>query len=169
VLFRSHLRQYTAAVVASTWPEEPRPAVEGMPDVDRMARRGEDRSLSELINAIGRAIDTFAPADAALQNVAARCRGRFGEVVGARWAVIEDTHMPSGGFFIAIISFWLALVFLSFGLQIPRRRLTTIVLAIGVVSISSVMFVIVDLELPYRGLFGISSSAMREALADMSR
>jgi len=31
-----------------------------------------------------------------------------------------------------------------------------------------VMFVIVDLRIPYRGLFGIPSTAMREALSDMN-
>jgi hypothetical protein len=67
------------------------------------------------------------------------------------------------------VSFWLSLVFLSFGLQIPRRALSAVVLAIGVLSVSSIMFVIVDLGLPYEGVFHIPSTAMRNALADMSR
>src|SRR5947208_1659436 len=84
-------------------------------------------------------------------------RAAYATVVQGRWAVIEDTHAPSGHFYMAIISIWLSLVFLSFGLQIPRRRLTAIVLAIGVTCVSSVMFVIVDLDTPYGGFFGIPS------------
>ncbi len=60
-------------------------------------------------------------------------------------------------------------MFFSFGLQIPRRALGAIVLAVGVVAVASVMFVIIDLNIPYGGMFGITSSAMRDALADMSR
>jgi hypothetical protein len=165
---RARLRQYTAAVIASTWPNEPMPIVDGMPDVRGMPRRGEDVTLSGLVNRIGLDIDSFVPPpeDA---NKASRCRVRFGSLLEARWNVIEDTHVPTGKPFIAIIAFWLALVFLSLGLQIPRRRMPLIVLTVGVLSIASVMFVIADLNLPYGGVFGISSSAMRQALADMSR
>ena len=60
-------------------------------------------------------------------------------------------------------------MFFSFGLQVPRRTLSVMALAISVVAVASVMFVIVDLNFPYGGIFGIKSSAMRDALADMSR
>lgn len=166
---RLRLRQYTAAVIASTWPDEIRPAVDGMPDATRMAMRGEDSTLTRLVNQIGLAVDTAMPSGAGLANVAARCRDDFGGVQQSRWAVIEDTNAASGKFFVVIISFWLTLVFLSFGLQVSRRLLSAIVLAIGVVSVASVMFVIVDLAIPYGGVFGITSAAMREALVDMSR
>ena len=166
---RLRLRQYTAAVIASTWPHEPAPNVEGMPDVSRMAIRGEDAALAKLISEIGSAIDFAAPQDPAGANTAARCRAAYVTAAQARWAVIEDTHAPSGDLYTVIISLWLSLVFLSFGLQIPRRGPTAIVLAIGVVCVASVVFVIVDLNAPYGGLFGISSSAMRDALTDMSR
>lgn len=165
---RLRLRQYTAAVIASTWPAEPPPFVEGMPDVKQMALLGEDSHLTEMIQEIGTAIDTLAPADTGASNTVARCRADYQAVKEGRWAVIEDIHTPSGDLFVFLISLWLALVFLSFGLQTPRRRLTTIVLLIGVLSISSVMFVIVDLGRPYGGFFGIPSTAMRDALTDMS-
>ena len=166
---RLRLRQYTAAVIASTWPDEPKPTIEGMPDPKGMALRGEDASLARLMSEVGLAIDAAAPPDHTGANTAARCRAAYEAALQGRWAVIEDTHAPSGNVFTAIISLWLALVFVSFGLQIPRRRVTAMVLGIGVVSVSSVMFVIVDLDTPYGGFFGIPSTAMREALADMSR
>ncbi|MDH7796727.1 MULTISPECIES: hypothetical protein [unclassified Beijerinckia] len=165
---RLKLRQYTAAVIASTWPREPIPVVAGMPDTRFMAVTGEDSELTRLMSAVARGLDAAGGADAASANTAARCRTDFGLMQVSRWAVIEDAQRPSAGRFIRIISFWLSLVFLSFGLQVPRRKLSWIVLAIGVVSIASVMFVIVDLDVPYGGFFGIQSTAMRNALADMS-
>jgi len=165
---RQILSRYVAAVIASTWPAEPAPSVAGMPDTRRMPVRGEDVVLAGMLNEVGLAIDTT-PSAPDFAPVSQRCRADYARVQESRWAVIEDTNGPQSGLFLGIISFWLALVFLSFGLQVPRRRLSGIVLAIGVISVASVMFVIVDLALPYQGLFGIRSLAMREALADMSR
>lgn len=164
---RLKLRQYTAAVIASTWPHEAAPTIAGMPDVAGMAVRGEDRMLARLMNEIGADVDALPTTG--LENTATRCRAAFADASSARWNVIEDANAPSGGFFVGILSFWLSLVFLSFGLQIPRRALSAVVLAIGVLSVASIMFVIVDLGLPYQGVFHIPSTAMREALADMAR
>jgi hypothetical protein len=166
---RNRLRQYTAAVIASTWRSEPAPLVPGTPDTRGMAISGEDVTLSTLMNEIGLTIDAAAPSDASHANIAARCRTDYALVQESRWAVIEDAIGTSPGWFSGILSFWLGLVFLSFGLQIPRRLLGAVVLGIGVVAISSVMFAIVDLEIPYGGVFGITSTAMRNALADMNR
>lgn len=166
---RLDLRSYAAAVIASTWPREPRPAGVPTPDIAAMAREGEDAGLSALLNRVGRAISGLAPADALHVNLAAECRAAYLQFQQRRWTVIEDVHGPVSPLFTSIVTFWLMLVFLSFGLQMPRKRLAAIVLAIGIVSISTVMFVITDLETHYAGLFGIPSTAMRDALASMVR
>lgn len=164
---RLKLRQYTAAVLASTWPHEAKIVIPGMPDVANMAVRGEDSLLSQVVNDIGAAVDALT--SPGLENSAARCRTAYTLTLASRWSVIEDSHIPSGAFFIGLLSFWLSLVFLSFGLQIPRRALSATVLGIGVLSISSIMFVMVDLNMPYQGVFHISSVSTRDALADMMR
>ena len=166
---RLRLRQYTAAVIASTWPEEAKPDIETGLDTMQMALSGEDASLTKLMNGIGLAIDSYIPADAAMLNAIARCRTEYTAVLNGRWSVIEDTYAPSGKLFTVVISFWLALVFLSFGLQVQPRMLSMTVLAIGVVCVSTAMFVVIDLHFPYGGVFGISSTPMRDALADMRR
>lgn len=166
---RLDLRSYTAAVIASTWPHEPRPAGLAYPDTASMAREGADPALGALIGRIGRAVNGLAGSDTLQANVAAECRAANLQLQQRRWAVIEDVHGPISPLFTSILIFWLMLVFLSFGLQIPRKRLAAIVLAIGIISISTVMFVITDLETHYAGLFGIPSTAMRDALASMSR
>lgn len=164
---RLQLRQYMAASIASTWPHEDRPNVVGMPDANSMAVRGEDMQLTLLINRIGLAVDQLAVTG--LEHTIARCRTAYGDMLSARWRVIEDANAPSGAFFIGLLTFWLSLVFLSFGLQIPRRAISAAVLAIGILSVSTVMFVIVDLSLPYQGIFHVSSVSMRNALIDMLR
>jgi hypothetical protein len=166
---RQKLRSYTAAVIASTWPEEEKPIGVIYPDTSTMARQGEAAALTTLIREVGREISGLDPQDTLRRNLAAECRAVFMGFQQHRWAVIEDAHGSQTSLFLNVVTFWLMLVFVSFGLQVPRKLLAAIVLAIGVVSISSVMFVIVDLEWPYSGLFGIPSSSMRSALEAMSR
>ena len=135
-----------------------------------MAQRGENPTLGGLLNQVGLEIKALSPSDKFHENIAAECRSDFAELLTMRWTVIEDAQGGGSSPPLSnIVKLWLMLVFLSFGLQAPRKLLAVIVLAIGVLSISSVMFVIVDLNLPYGGLFSISSSSMRDALADMKR
>lgn len=166
---RALLWSYTAAVIASTWPEEPKPTGVTYPDPKNMARRGENATLTGIMNEIGLKVSALEPTDTLHQNLAAQCRNHYSDVLASRWSVIEDAHGTSSPPFKKIITFWLMLVFLSFGLQAPRKLGAVVAIAIGVLSISSVMFVIVDLALPYGGLFGIPSTSMRNALIDMLR
>lgn len=166
---RTKLHGYTAAVIASTWPSEPAPKGVDYPDASAMPRFGEAPTLAGIMNGIGLAIDGVEPQDAMHKALAARCMADFGEVARARWAVIEDVHGSLSAPFAGVLMFWLMLVFLSFGLQAPRNLLAGVVIGIAIVSVTSVMFVILDLDLPYGGLFGIPSTSMRLALADMLR
>jgi hypothetical protein len=166
---RGKLHAYTAAVIASTWPGEPPPKGIAIPDTKGIPRLGEAPSLAMLMNGIGLDIAALAPADTTHKALAARCTADFANVMTARWVVIEDVHGSLSPPFAAVLMFWFMLVFLSFGLQAPRNLLAALVIAIAIVSMTSVMFVILDLDLPYGGLFGISSHTMRLALADMLR
>jgi hypothetical protein len=68
-----------------------------------------------------------------------------------------------------VLVFWLAIVFASFGLRAPPNALNVIVIAMCAISVSSAIFVIHDLDVPYGGLFGVPSDSMRHALVDMMR
>jgi len=166
---RRLLHTYTAGVIASTWPDEPWPKEVSYLDAKDMAIMGENPQLGALMNEIGLEVARFVPADPLHQNLAASCRQIYEAAQTKRWTVIEDAHGSVSPLFSQVLTFWLMLVFLSFGLQAPRKWLAVIVIGIGVTAVSSAMFVIADLNLPYGGLFGIPSTSMRNALVDMLR
>jgi hypothetical protein len=62
-----------------------------------------------------------------------------------------------------------ALLFATFCLTAPPNPLVVTVIALCALSITVVVFVILDLDEPYRGLFGVSGTSMRNALADTMR
>ncbi len=164
---RQLLHSYTAAVIASTWPEEPQPPGVAYPDMSKLPLVGEAPALGAILNTIGLGIAHQQPADSFHQALVTRCHQVFTNLMMGRWTVIEDAHGSLSAPFLGVLIFWLMLVFLSFGLQAPKNLLAGSIVAVAIVSVASVMFVILDLDLPYGGLFGISSTSMRNALADM--
>ena len=166
---QKQLHGYTAAVIASTWPDEPHPAGVKYPDTSQFPLVGEAPVLTGVMNGIGIALAALQPRDPLHQALATRCKDIFASVSAARWTVIEDTQGSLSEPFFGVLVFWLMLMFLSFGLQAPRNSLSFCIVAIAIVSVISVVFVILDLDRPYGGMFEISSHSMRLALADMLR
>ena len=95
------------------------------------------------------------------------CMQRYRDVENARLGVIEDARTRLFEPFYGVLMFWLMIIFGSFGLVAPRTSLSVIVIVLCAVSLSSVIFVILDLSRPYQGFFAISSDTMRTALNDM--
>ena len=166
---REQLRSYVAAVIASTWPSEPPPKGVTYPNVAHLPRIGETPVLAALMDDVGRELYALEPADSFHRNLAAACAGEYAELLRRRWAVIEGLRGSISSPFYWVLVFWLVILFASFGLRAPPNRMSGIVIALCALSVAIAVFVILDLDLPYGGLFGLPSTAMRNALADMMR
>jgi hypothetical protein len=166
---RVQLRSYVAAVIASTWPNEAAPQGVAYPDTAHMRQTGEDPTLANVMNDIGVAVRSLEPVDAFHRAQQAACASDYADVIKSRWAVIEGVHGSISTPFYWVLVFWLAIVFASFGLRAPPNALNVIVIVMCAVSVSSAIFVIHDLDVPYGGLFGVPSDSMRHALTDMMR
>jgi hypothetical protein len=163
------LREYVAAVIASTWPNEAPPPVDAYPDTSKMARTGEDPTLADLMNDIGLAVRGLEPSDALHRVLASACVGDYADVLRSRWAVIEGLHGAIATPFYWALLFWLSIMFGCFGLRAPPNRLNLIVIVMCAISVSTAIFVIRSFDIPYGGLFGVPSDSMRNALHDMMR
>ena len=166
---RQQLHAYVAAVIASTWPSEPPPKGVPFPDTAHMQQTGEDPVLAELINDIGVAVRSLQPGDTFHRNQASACTAQYDDMIKSRWTVIEGIHGSISAPFYWVLMFWLVILFACFGLRAPPTKMSLIVIALCALSVSSAIFIILDMDFPYGGLFGISSESMRNALADMMR
>jgi hypothetical protein len=166
---REQLRAYVAAVIASTWPNEPPPANVSYPDASKMARTGENPVLASLMNNVGLKTRSLQPADPLHQSLMGACVQDYHDLVEARWAVIEGLRRSISTPFYWVLVFWLAILFGSFGLIAAPNPMIVTIIALCALSVSAAVLVIKDLDEPYGGLFGISSTSMRGALADMMR
>jgi hypothetical protein len=166
---RAQLRGYVAAVIASTWPDEPRPAGVAYPNTSDLPQFGEAPRLSDVLNGVGLKIRSLQPASPLQTKVVVACEGQFRDVLKARWKVIEGERASISPPFYWVLVFWLAILFGAFGLTANPNRMIVVVIALCALSVTLAVFVILDLDQPYGGLFGIPSAPMRSGLADMMR
>jgi hypothetical protein len=68
-----------------------------------------------------------------------------------------------------VLVIWLSILFGAFGLTARPNVMVATIIVLSALSITSAVFVILDMDEPYGGLFGVPSTAMRNALDDMIR
>ena len=166
---RVQLRSYVAAAIASTWPDEAPPAGVSYPDTSHMPRVGESAVLGSILNNVGSEIRLLQPKDPLRQALQADCAHQYDDLVKSRWMVIEEARGSISQPFYWVLVIWLVILFACLGLSAPADVMTGVVIGLAIISISIAVFVILDLDEPYGGLFGIPSDSMRNALADMAR
>ncbi len=163
---RDELRSYVAAVIASTWPDEPPPKDVSYPDTAKMALTGENIVLAELMNRIGLETRSLEPKDQVHRNLMAACVEEYHDVTNVLWAVIEGVRSSISTPFYWVLVFWLMILFASFGLRAAPTPMILAVIGLSAVAVTTAVLVILDMNEPYGGLFGIPSDSMRNALAD---
>lgn len=164
---RADIASYTAAVIASTWPDEPPPKGVRYPNTAGMPVVGADPVLARVMDRAGQEIRHLSPTEPFRIKIADDCRATYRDVLQARRTVIEDARGSLSTPFYCILVFWLVVIFAAFGLAAPLNTVALIGILLCAVSLSSAVYVISDLSRPYRGLMSISSTDMRAALAHM--
>jgi hypothetical protein len=167
---RQQLAQYTAAAIASTWTTQPPPPGNYYPRHVVNSEDGmtyESKALGNLLRTINAEILQL-PAQTATQAEAkASCAAAITQVLQQRWTTIEASQVSLSTPIFIVFVFWLFIVFLCLGLNTPVNAVSLITIALGAIALASALFVVVDLNGLYSGLFIISSEPMRGALAQM--
>jgi hypothetical protein len=82
-----------------------------------------------------------------------------------RWLEVEQrTGSSIPKVVLAVLIFWLAIIFVSFGLFAPPNPTVIATLLVCVLSVSGAIFLILELDRPFDGLIGIPSAPLRDAL-----
>jgi hypothetical protein len=168
---RPLLRSYTAARIATTWTDEPKPPGDYYPQTTASATGAslESRTFGEMLVQVETDIRALDPRDPMHRRLLQTCINQFELLMRARWKLIEEAHSSISMPFYVVLTFWLVIIFAGFGLNAPGNTLSVITIMLGALSIASVMFVILDLDTPFVGFFTVSSEPLREALAQLSR
>ena len=169
---RAVLRSYTAAAIATTWTTEPPPPGDYYPkQVSPPSSSGsiESASLGDMLARIELDLRRLEPQDPPHRRLLTVSLDQCERLIRMRWKLIEEAQNSISMPFYIVLAFWLVIVFASFGLSAPRNALSYVTIVLGALSIASVIFVILDLDTPFSGIFMVSSQPMRDALVELSR
>ena len=168
---RHQLREYTAAVIAGTWHQEAKISGLGVRGDTPPAVSGAIGSpvLGDLLTRVEIEIRGLEPKDPMQRMLATTCVAQFERLMQLRWRLVEDSSSSLSTPFYLILVFWLAVVFASFGLSAPYNLLCYVTITLGGIAIASAIYVIVDLDRPFGGIFAVSSEPLREALTQLDQ
>lgn len=91
------------------------------------------------------------------------------DLARTRWLLVQaDTNsIPTP--FLVVLVFWLAVLFITFGLFSPWNATVITILFICALSVTGAIFLIVELDRPLHGLIQISSKPLRDALGQLGQ
>jgi hypothetical protein len=167
---RADLILYTKAAIADTWPDETPPSGAYPTHLNPLIQGGvESVELGAVLNRIDLGIRRLTPDDAFQRSVASSLQSRMVDLLQQRWNLIASAQGSLSWPFLAILMFWLVVIFVIAGLSSPRNVVVVMVTTLAALSISSSIFLAVDLDRPLTGFIKVSSASMRDALLHLTQ
>ena len=155
---REQLKHTLVAGIEMVWPTEKT----GLPALTAFERANGMELLQDKLRELTPQNDTQSQTLAQAQQLAA-------DLSQTRWLLIEQAQNQLPLPLLLILVFWLALLFLSFGIFAPRNVGALVVLAVGACSISAAIFLVLELNQPLDGLIKVSSAPLRNALQHLGQ
>ena len=114
------------------------------------------------------AIRGLKPHDESQRIAQARAQDLAEALLQARWFMATgDTSVPV--LFLSILAFWLMVTFASFGMFAPRYPMVIFVLFVCAISVSSALFLVLEMDGPFNGLIRVSADPWRYAHAHINQ
>jgi hypothetical protein len=145
-------------------------------EVDRASQAGGmQRSIETPLEAqraaalIFERIATLKPADEAQRFVQARALQLLGSLGDTRLLLSEQARAGISWPFLVVLVFWLAMLFVGFGLFAQRNATLVVALLLGALSVSGAVFLILEMNRPYTGMMQISIEPIRYVLGRLGK
>lgn len=152
---RDRLRGVFAFSIDRIWPEERPPAKLGVP-----------LSSSE---ALIDKIQELSPKDDRQRALQAQALNTAASLIQTRWLMYEQGTTSVSIPMLVILTFWLAAIFISFGLFAPRNATVITALFVAGGAVSGAIFLILEMYAPFGGLIKLSSAPLRTALTHLGQ
>ena len=115
------------------------------------------------------AVRGLAPRDESQRALRSRALDLMETTLQARWLLFAsgETSIPVP--FLVVLLFWLTITFTSFGLFAPRNVTVLAVLFVCALSVTSALFLVVEMDGPFDGLIKASADPLRYAHAHINQ
>jgi hypothetical protein len=155
---REHLRSTVIAGIEMFWPGEKSEGT-GMAGFERA-------NAMEVLQA---KIRELTPATDLQRQLVSQAEKLSGEMLESRWLLVAQAQRSLPLTFVVVLLFWLTMLHISFGLLAARNATVITVLLISALSVSSAMFIILEMDHPLHGMLKVSSAPLRKALEHLGR
>jgi hypothetical protein len=151
---REQLRNVVASSIDRIWPEE-KGSVGGLRAVE---------SLDDAGKLFKTKLRALTPTNEFQKSRLAQAVQLSDDVLQTRLLLMEgeQTNLPAT--FIVVLVFWLSGLFVSFGLFAPSNGMVMTVLLICAISVSSAIFLILEMNRPLDGFIKASNAPLRKAV-----
>jgi len=149
---RNMLRQYAERKAADLFPNDPADVRLSNPSTYEILQRLEDMLL---------ALRPANPRDQWWLAQATTLASKIGET---RWLLAQQIGQTTPKAFVALLVFWLALLFASFGLFAPPNLTSAVTLTLCALAVAGAVAMFLELEQGFGGLVRISPEPMRQAV-----
>lgn len=153
---RELLRQAIDPLVARIWRENSAPTAKGSPFA---ATAASEEALTK--------IGELTPQTEAQRSLQTRAIQLSTDLAQARLLLFEQADKSIPMPFLAVLVFWLAIIFASFSLFARLNPTLVVALTIFALSAAAALFLILEMSEPFAGLMQISSAPLQNALAPL--
>jgi uncharacterized membrane protein YqgA involved in biofilm formation len=145
---RETLRQYAEQKTTDLFPDDPADVRLGNPSTYELLQRLEDSLL---------ALEPANPRDQWWLGQAMTLAAKIGDT---RWLLAQQVGQGTPKAFVALLIFWLTLLFASFGLFAPPNLTSAVTLTLCALAVAGAVGIILELEQGFGGLVHISPQPM---------
>jgi hypothetical protein len=153
---RGKLRQYAERKTNDLFSQDPRDIRVDNPATYEVLQQAEELLLE------------LRPADPRRRWLLDQALAHATKIGNTRWLLAQQTEQGTPKIFVALVVFWLALLFASFGLFAPRNFISALVLVLCAVAVSGAVEMVLELEQPFGGVLRVSALPMREAVGRLN-
>jgi hypothetical protein len=108
-------------------------------------------------------IQGLSPRDDAQRSLQAQALSIVIALGQTRWLMAEQRANSISVPLLVVLIFWLAIIFIGFGLFAPRNVTAVVSLLVSALSVSSAIFLILEMYSPYAGLIRVSGAPIHAA------
>src|ERR1700756_448386 len=131
---------------------------------DRADVRLSNPSTYELLQRLEDMLLALKPANPRDQWWLSQAMALAAKIGNSRWLLAQQVGQGTPKAFVALLVFWLALLFASFGLFAPPNLTSTITLTLCALAVSGAVAIFLELEQGFGGVVRISPEPMRQAV-----
>jgi hypothetical protein len=91
------------------------------------------------------------------------------QLTHSRLLLLEHKKRQIPGILLFVLIFWLNVIFVSFGLLAPNNKTVIGVLFVCALSVSAAIFILMEMNSPYKGFISVSAAPLRDALDLLGR